>query len=661
MKREPAGGPVLQTGRGRRVAIGLIVVLLVSGGVRLLDEALHRPLLGYADNYDMLRLMAGYSLWPVDGLRGMNHPQAPWRRFAFADFTSENAIYSSQMLLQAPAIGAMRLIDQFRPGTIFDLRAIGFSQALLLISLAAAYCWRFASLGHTGAALLNGLVFAVLLPDPINGLYLNGFYCELGALFFLYWAVLAGMLVVVAGPTPWRSAVLGLSLLLLAVSKQQHLATVVLLAAGLLVATCIAARRVARGPTVALCLGTCVGAALTWSSIHRSDVPTQELRKCNLTNSILGGILPLAKDRARAVELLGMPPRCVAYVGFTWYDPRREHGHPCPEVFQVSRLSLVRLFWSDPFLPWRMLNTGLAKLAAEPAGLLVGLGHVEGGSHARVPRRGIADLVVRLHGAPRRIFWAFPLVLVGFYAIREVFRLRGKRPPDVGQVVVICGLLAYATLFLVVIGDGYEDYLRHNHLAVNLLLATYLLAGGHLVGSLPGTCRKPAAATAPAPPTKTGRLRGWRIAALWTALYLTLTALMVVRLRERPWTPAVDAAKVARQETDCGQLERAVRMPNGTVRVSGWVHPAPKQGAVERVILVYQGHVLPTPVFRGAPRDDISSRLGLPQLPGPGWEAAIPPRLVRHGGRLEAFLVFDDGTLESLPASPGVGLLGDGP
>ena len=60
-------------------------MMLALGSCRLLGDALCRPMLGYADNYDMIRLMARYSLWPVDGAPCINHPQAPWRRFGFAD------------------------------------------------------------------------------------------------------------------------------------------------------------------------------------------------------------------------------------------------------------------------------------------------------------------------------------------------------------------------------------------------------------------------------------------------------------------------------------------------------------------------------------------------------------------------------------------------
>jgi hypothetical protein len=68
---------------GRYVTIGLTVVLLGLGAWRLTSDALRRPVVGYGDNYDMLRLMDLYGIWPAEGVRGTNHPQAPWRRYVF--------------------------------------------------------------------------------------------------------------------------------------------------------------------------------------------------------------------------------------------------------------------------------------------------------------------------------------------------------------------------------------------------------------------------------------------------------------------------------------------------------------------------------------------------------------------------------------------------
>lgn len=663
-----------RAGWGRWLWAALILVLLGCGACRLLGDALQRPMLGYADNYDMIRLMAAYSVWPVDGIRGMNHPQAPWRRFGFADFGSGCAIYSSQILLQAPAVGTMWLIDRFRPGTVFDMRAIGFSQALLILLLGAAYCRRFYTLGHRGAALMNGLVVALLAGDPINTLYLNGFYCDLSAVFFLYWALLAGILVLLAGPTPGRLVLVGLSLFLLAATRLQHSPTALLLGAALLTAAWIAGRRLPRGLAIAVCLGTSAGVAFGVWTMRRPDLPTQEIRKCYLTDSILGGILPLAKDRARAVALLGMPPRCVEYVGMNWYHPRIDQGRACPELFQVSRISLLRLFWDDPTLAWRIYKKGLVELENQPRGLLVELlGLVEGASHASAPRWSLADPVAALHGSARRAFWLLPLALAAFYTLWTALRLWSNRPPYVGLLVMICTLLAYAIMFLTVLGDGYADYLRHNHATVNLLLAVYLLAGGHflasvvragekMLGAFRATSNPPAspppdaAGTPPVPACAAGR---WCSATIAAALFLALTAGMVVYLREPFRDVALDSSKLDRPVENCGWLESAQRMPNGTVQVFGWACDPRRKVPAERIILVQAGRVLPVHVFHGSPRPEIASSLGLPST-GLGWVAAIPKRFIGRGGPVEAFAVFADGVLGRLPAARGVKIIGDG-
>jgi hypothetical protein len=645
------------------------VLLLALGSWRLVGDALSRPLLAYADNYDMMRLMARYGLWPVDGVPWTNHPQAPWRRFGFAEFGSGGAVYSSQILLQAPAVGAMWLIERLCPGTVFDVRALGFSQALLVVLLGAAYCGWFFHRGHTAAALACSLIVAVLAGDPINTLHLNGFYCELGALFFFCWAVLAGMSVILAGPTPGRSILLAVLLFLLATSKQQHGPTAVLLAAGILAADWIIVGRFPRRLAIPLCVGALAGAAFGAWDVHRVDT-TKSLRRCNLTNSILAGILPLARDRERAVRLLGMPPRCVEYIGMNWYDPRMANGHPCPEVFHVSRLRLLRLFWDDPSLPGRMVARALAELDRQPRGLLIAhLGQVEEGYMTPVPRWSISDLVARLHGARRHAFWLLPIVPVGWYGCRAAIQLWRKRPVGVELLVPICGLLAYAMMFLIILGDGYEDYLRHNHLSVNVLLTIYLLAGWQVVVSLvravwramPAGARiaepdvSAAGDAVDSPTMRAVRLRCWSLVTFGGALFLTATAAMTTCLCTPARGGRWDGSHVDRQVVDCGRLETTVPQDDGTVRVFGWTCDARDKGPAERVILVHDGRILPVHVFRG----DVAAAFGLPKLPGLGWCAAIPRRWAGRRGPVEAYAVFKDGTMGRLPSAPGIGILGE--
>jgi hypothetical protein len=642
-----------------RLLRGLAWTLLVAGSVRMLLLVLHRPVLGYADNYDFVRMYAGFDLWPADAARGYGSPPAPLRRLAFAHFGRDGSLYSSEMLLIGPAVGLMRVVNWVAPGTLFDLRAIGFCQALVLILISAHYCRRFLAAGQLAAALLLSLAFALLVADPINTLYLNTLYTDTAAWVFAWFAVLASAHLLLEGMSAGRLAVWAVALVLLGTSKVQHVATALALGGSLLGATWIAGRKFPRRLTIALGGAGVAMLAVTWVNFSRPDGYLVNLARCNITNTVLGGILPLSKHPQQALATLGLPPTAAPFIGKSAYEI--PSPHPCPELFNVSRTRLLRLFWREPRLVGRMVRKGLVVIGAEPGGLRYSsVGCVEDTAFAVAPNWSLNRLYQPLSPRQRRAVVLLPLLLMVYYAFRALMTpcspcergaggeaaSGGSTLPILATIVAACCVAGYASLALTILGDGYSDYVRHNHVALNLLLAVNLLAAGHLAWSVAGRWMA-TPAMVPTSQRQSGRGRMVLVGASLAVLFVVANVMCVLTLHEPPgWT--WDATKIWREGAPCGRVEGSVPNPGDHVRVFGWAYDAPHKAYARQMVVVCDGHALPIPVFRGLPRPDIARAIGLPQLETCGWETVVPRRLAPDGSRLEVYAVLQDGSFGRL-------------
>lgn len=629
-------------GWASRVLCRLAWALLVAGSVRMLWLVLERPVLGYADNYDFVRMHTAFDLWATDAARGYGYPPAPLRRLAFAHFGRDGCLYSSEMLLIGPVVGLMRAVDWIGPGTQFDLRSIGFCQALVLILVSAWYCRRFLVAGHLGAALLLGVAFALLATDPINTLYLNSLYTDTAAWVFAWFAVLACAHLALEGPSAGRLVVWSLALVLLGTSKVQHVATAFTLGGCLLAAMWIAGRRFPRGSAVALAAAGAVMLVATWLNMSRADGYLTNLARCNITNTLMGGVLPLSKQPDRAVATLGLPPAAVQYIGKSAYDI--PSPHPCPEIFTVPRTRLLRLFWQEPRLLWRMVRKGLAVIGTEPGGLRYSsVGCVEGAAFAVPSAWTLNRWYQPLSPRQRRAVVMFPLLMMLFYGLRA-WKNHGRTDrPGVAVIVAACGVAAYASLGLTILGDGYSDYVRHNHVALNLLLGVNLMAAGHFAwGIVRRTVLRTPDAACTQPQTSWPRTAV--VATGCALLFLVVNAGLVLAFCEPSAHRAWDPTKVRQGGGLCGRVEGRVPSAGNQVRLFGWAYDPVSKAHAQQLVVVCDGRALPSPVFRGLPRKDVTQTIGLAQLETCGWETVVSQRLAPDSGRLEVFAMFQDGS-----------------
>ena len=158
----------------------MCVLLIALGTLRLAGVVLSEPMLGYANQYDMARTSACLDLWPDVPFaeRSLAHQHAPLP--AYIDFHDEAArcFPSTTVAFAAAAkralqtVGALGLVSLER----YPLQAVGVVQGLALLAVVVAFC--YAETPRPAARLAHCAVFALVLTDPANGMWLNTLYTE---------------------------------------------------------------------------------------------------------------------------------------------------------------------------------------------------------------------------------------------------------------------------------------------------------------------------------------------------------------------------------------------------------------------------------------------------------------------------------------------------
>jgi hypothetical protein len=444
-------------GRVAKVAKVAIALVMAVGCLRLLGIALHDPVVGYANSYDMVRVQACLGLWPRrDGALVLGaSPDGPITDYVYTGQRSWRTCYlSSELLLD----GAALLLHRASGADAMDLRLVGGLKAALLTLAAALLSWLLLR-RSPAAALANGLVFALVLADPLNALYLNTLYCEFACLFFAYLSVALALVVArYDDGLRWQIA-LAAALFLLGTSKVQH-ALLPLVIGGAVVL--VARRRTRR---LALVLAVACGATLALQGIAASRPGLMRfVRRANATDSVLGAILPAFDDPVRGARRLGLPERCAGHAGKTWYSPGVQQRHPCPEVFRLSRARVAAVMLGEPVALARMVRGALSHTRPW---ILDHIGTVSGGRVPWLARLSLSTIVDRL---PHGVYAAgFALLAVaGLLSFLVACAAVSAGASSLGPPWVLVLLLALTTFEVLVasfFGDGYVELSKHAHLA----------------------------------------------------------------------------------------------------------------------------------------------------------------------------------------------------
>ena len=453
----------------RQICILLGCVLLLAGAYRMLAVATHVPVLGYANNYDMVRIQGCFHIWPVGASNPYaKSPAAPLPLYAVDRHIPGGCYVSSELLLVAPAF-AYALTQ---PHHTFSLRVVGCTKAAIWVALVGVVAWLLWRQGDAGAFVFHAALFCVLICDPANTLYLNTFYAESSLLMFCYCA-LSALYFLGRGHSRRRTLCFLAALILLGMTKQQSLGVAAALALG---AICVLAVRRARRETLAVTLvfaAICAAQAVNFARMKNTEL-------ANATDTFLGAVLPNAPDRVAALQTLGLPAHCLADIGKTWFSPGVSTSHPCPEVGAVSRARLLKLFLLQPPALVAVTDTGVRRVRPW---LLTYLGHVAGKRYAKLADFSLNRLVIAMPDT----FWMFLFLAPGIAGSAALLLLREQViTRSFWLLASAMALSMYAVFYSAVFGDGFFELSKHNYLFFNLMLGFYLLAAAYAGSSVTG-------------------------------------------------------------------------------------------------------------------------------------------------------------------------------
>jgi hypothetical protein len=458
--------------RSRFVAL-LVVLLIAAGAWRLFAVVGATPLLGYANQFDMRRTSACIGLWPElpPPAQLEAHPQAPLARYVRGERRRDECYPSSELLFVAPVAAIVS------PGEVIDLRRIGAVKAVLLVALALL----LAALLRAQAtwSIAHAVLFAIVVCDPMNALWLNTLYTEFAAVFFLYASLV--LIVVIAGRETLSSAPPATILVAFAValcglgfSRQQHMLLPAVLALPVVMSLWRPALRSALAilvlvPAIASAQALLIGRHPAIAAANNADV-------------VLGAILPASLDPELTAQRLGLPERCLQSAGATWYVTMGEPlQSSCPEALSVPRARQALLLLSEPSTLARAFIRGLPQFQDWRLGYM---GVVEGHEYA-----GVESAQAIAGGAgfsPSSRLTAFEpavfvlaltasLVLLAISTIGVIVSAAIERRAPLALVLYALTASAWYAFATAIFGDGYVETARHAQAAATCLYAVAVM------------------------------------------------------------------------------------------------------------------------------------------------------------------------------------------
>jgi hypothetical protein len=447
----------------------ITALLLGLGTFRIFSFILHDPLLAYANNYDMFRIQSCHQIWPLDPkiVPGEQTPSAPLKYYKLfdKDIRLGGCQPSSELIFTSISASIIKILG-LENG--FSIQIFGLVRGLLLSICSIGFSLWFLINRKIIASLSNALIYTIVLADPANTLYLNTFYSEFSALFFLYLSLLL-LYACLYRKSLTLSLLFGSSLLLLSLSKYQHLALPIGILFNLVMVNW---RNLASIKYIAI--GAFVGAVV--GLICQAYILFQQdnmyfTKFANATDTFLGAVLPAASNLYDAAHILGLPQHCANYSGKSWYSPGFAENHPCPEVMKVSRFKILLLAFKDPPFLVHITDDGIQLL--QPW-IVNYLGHISNQNFGQITQFSISSWLNKLPLLFLRVAFLIP----GLIYVAGYINISKKKSMSTKNLVVLITsiiLLMYIVFFSALFGDGYTEFQKHTHLFFSLYIALLII------------------------------------------------------------------------------------------------------------------------------------------------------------------------------------------
>jgi hypothetical protein len=459
----------------RREWIGLVLVLL--GLLRAGWLVAHDPVVGYGGQADMARTSACIGLFPAVKDPTAATPDAPTGLYETGGARSGLCYFSTEIGVDAAVIGIAKLVHN--DSRAVRLQWIGYAKLTLLAITALLVA--FALHRNPAAALLHGVVFLVVMTDPVATLWFDTLYTEFGTIWGLY--ALVGATCVLAVTERARYAIWGLLLVgivALALSREQYaiLAPLLVAAAAPWLWDRSAEMAVA---SFLLALAACV---VSYTIVPRPGFVTT----ANRADTYLGVVLPASSRPQRARAILALPDRCETMVGATWSMQRGENlQQACPELFLLSGVSFLRFVDEEP----EVLARAVARVVPAMQALTPAyLGTLEGATRVKaseLPWWAFSPLDAAANRAPGKVFTVLVMIAMLAAPIAFLAAIAWARPSRgdsrVGLLVgILLGVTVVHGVLTTVFGGGLNEAARH-FIPGALALAALVIA---TVAGVPG-------------------------------------------------------------------------------------------------------------------------------------------------------------------------------
>ena len=438
--------------------VGALLALLAIARMGAL--VLHDPMLGFANQYDMIRTGACVGLYPdlPPDKRTEATPEAPLERYKLDARNPGECRWGTQALLAGVVAVKHRLLG--RSGEPFAaLHELGIVELALVAVAVLAFVVAFWP--YPLASFLHGFTAFAVLADPAVTLWFQTLYTEYPVLLGLYIVVaaLAAALLREAMPR-WLAILAAIGTVLVAGAKLQFFAlpfALIFIAAPRLWTS----SRRALGILAAIAIAAGIWQPLT----PRSDVDTH----ANRANAYLGTILPASTNMPTTLNSLELPDKCAEVAGATWNAPRGEDlTAACPEALALPAGAFVRLTREDA----QTLARAAVRVIPATANPL--LGHL--GLVARTPWGTLANEPVWLQsglgwaGAKLPAQWYLGLTLFAIACALPAAALWGATlvrganagAHPFGAYVFMLEVIALYALVTTVYGEGLSQSARHD-------------------------------------------------------------------------------------------------------------------------------------------------------------------------------------------------------
>lgn len=448
--------------------MALAFLVLFVGVGRVSNLVLHVPLLGYGNSYDMIRIQACHQIWPADTHIDITQgtPDAPLRWYKqYQSKFDVKCFPSSELIFTGAGINLSKIIPAYHEGNKISIQGVGVFKALILCLTAIGATLLFIYYRQPLLMWINVVTFAIVLTDPGITLYLNTFYTEFSAVYFLYLFQLSLALLHLSRRRLLWIGLLVISLLGLGFAKPQHAPLAILLGA-------ISAIYLLyyKFPIKALVVFLASTPPLLLYVFGVMAPRNEIMELANQINS-WGMLLGLSSDASSAVNALNLPDHCRALVGAQWQGQASLDNPPCNEIRATTIFSKLHLFWIEPKIFWLLISEPLPLLKDWT---LMVYGNVEGRPFASVSDYHIH--LWQLIGSMTNSVFVFLFLLPNFIFLLMIFgslALSDKFSLIKVSWLGVTLLTLWVVYFTAILGDGLFDFSKHCHLIIPSLVLIY--------------------------------------------------------------------------------------------------------------------------------------------------------------------------------------------